>query len=86
MKAFVSENAEKELDGMEPSLSELFFGHMEKMLTMPPRRHMRFGLPFSVENVTRQARMVYHIEDGALYVLHCFKSHKEYEKWYKSFK
>ncbi len=86
MKILISENAEKELGGMEPSLRELFFRHMEKMLTTPPRRHMRFGMPFSVENVTRQARMVYHIEKETLYIIHCFKSHKEYEKWYKSFK
>lgn len=25
-------------------------------------------------------------EEGKCFVLHCFKNHKEYERWYKSFK
>jgi len=86
MEVFFSENAEKELDGMDPQIRELFFKHVEKVRNMPPRRHMKFGLPFNVEDVTKQARMVYHIEEKKLYVLRCFKDHKEYERWYKSFK
>jgi len=53
---------------------------------MPPRRHLRFGIPYHVEDVTKQARLVYDIRKDTLYVVHCFATHKEYEKWYKSFK
>lgn len=86
MKIEFSEKAEKELEKMDNSMVKLFFKHAKKVAKMPPRRHMRFGLPFNVEEVTRQARMVYNIEGDTCYVLHCFKNHKEYERWYKSFK
>jgi hypothetical protein len=66
MKAFISERAKKELDEMNSELAEAFLVHIEKLLGMPPRRHLKHG-----EN---------------LQVLHCFSSHKEYERWYKSYK
>ncbi|MCX6768141.1 MAG: hypothetical protein NTY90_05465 [Candidatus Micrarchaeota archaeon] len=53
---------------------------------MPPRRHLRFGLPYNVEEVTEQARFVYEREAGRITVVRCFATHKEYEKWYKSFR
>lgn len=86
MDVFFSEYAENELDGMDQALRTLFLKHVEKIREMQPRKHLRFGFPFNVENVTKQARMVYHIEENTLYVLHCFKNRKEYERWYKSFK
>ncbi len=88
MKIRISEKAEDELDKMESELRALFMKHIEKLGQMPPRRHLKFGLPFNVEDVTKQARMVYHTDekDETLYVLRCFKDHKEYERWYKSFK
>ena len=86
MKIVFSKKAEKELDDAEQNLRKLFIKHSEKISLMPPRRHLRFGLPFNVEEVTRQARIVYNTEEGVCFILHCFKTHKEYEKWYKSFK
>ncbi|MBI4043355.1 MAG: hypothetical protein HY393_00930 [Candidatus Diapherotrites archaeon] len=86
MKIVFSEKAEKELDDTDQGLRKLFLKHAEKIALMPPRRHMKFGLPFNVEEVTRQARIVYNIEENTCYILHCFKTHKEYERWYKSFK
>ena len=86
MKIFLSEKAEKELDEMDQSLRSLFIKHAEKIASMPPRKHLRFGLPFNVEKVTKQARIIYDIEKNICYILHCFSTHKEYERWYKSFK
>ena len=86
MKIVFSEKAEKELDDADQSLRKFFVKHAEKIALMPPRRHLRFGLPFNVEEVTRQARLVYNIDGDVCYVLHCFKTHKEYERWYESFK
>ena len=86
MPALFSKKADKELGGMDAALRKLFILHVEKMLAMPPRRHMRFGMPFYVENVTAQARMAYNIEGETIYILRCFATHKEYERWYKSFK
>ncbi len=86
MEAVFSEKAEKELDDADTSLRKLFLKHAEKIASIPPGRHLRFGLPFNVEEVTRQARIVYHIENDTCHILHCFRTHKEYERWYKSFK
>jgi mRNA-degrading endonuclease RelE of RelBE toxin-antitoxin system len=86
MKAFISERAKKELDEMNSELAEAFLVHIEKLLGMPPRRHLKHGIPCHVENVTKQARMIYEIDGENLQVLHCFSSHKEYERWYKSYK
>ena len=38
------------------------------------------------EKVTGQARIVCEIRRDTIYVLHCFGSHKEYERWYRSYK
>ncbi|MEK7540193.1 MAG: hypothetical protein AAB558_03010 [Patescibacteria group bacterium] len=86
MKILFSEKAEKELDDLDQSMRTLFIKHAEKIASMPSRRHLRFGLPFNVEEVTRQARIVYDITEDTCHILHCFKTHKEYERWYKSFK
>jgi len=86
MQVIVSEDAEKELDDMDTTLRKYFVKHIEKVSSMPPRRHLRFGLPFNVEDVTRQARLIYQVKDGVLCILRCFATHKEYERWYLSFK
>ncbi len=86
MKIVFSEKAEKELSDVDQSLKKFFIKHAEKIASMPPKRHLSFGLPFNVEEVTRLARIVYNIEEDICYILHCFKTHKEYEKWYESFK
>ena len=81
----ISKKAEKELDVMEKALRKLFIKHAEKISQMPPKRHLKFGMPFNVEEVTRQARLVYNIEQEKCYILHCFSTHKEYERWYKQY-
>jgi len=86
MEIVFSGQAERELDEADSGLREFFIQHAEKIASAPMKRHLRYGLPFFAENVTRQARIVYNIENGVCYILHCFKTHKEYERWYKSFK
>jgi len=83
---FFSDKARNDLHGMDSLLQELFVKHAEKLLSMPPRRHLKFGIPFNVEDVTKQARMVYETRGETLAVLRCFASHKDCEKWFKSFR
>ncbi len=82
----ISQKAEDDLDSMDPNLRQIFLKHMEKLNEMPPRRHMRFGLPFFVQDVTRQSRLIYFIKGQVIFILRCFSSHKEYERWYLSFR
>ena len=86
LKIFISEKAKGELDDMSSDLSEAFLTHIEKLQSMPPLRHLKHGIPCHVENVTKQARMIYDINGEILRILHCFPTHKEYERWYKSYK
>ncbi len=86
MEAIFSPKAQKALDEMDNTLRIIFLKHAEKIASGPEQRHMRFGLPFYVEEVTRQARLVYNFDAGSLFIVRCFATHKEYEKWYKSYK
>lgn len=85
METRLSDAAKEDLKKMDKSLQIFFIQHMEKLEKMPPRRHMQHGLPF-VENVTENARMPYNIEEETIWIIRCFATHKEYEKWYKSYK
>lgn len=85
MQVIISEKAESELAEMDKTMAGFFIRHIEKISQMPPRRHLRFGLPFFVEDVTKQARLIYYFENDSLFVLRCFATHKGYEKWYHSF-
>ena len=86
MKLAYFEHALRDLEKMDGSERKLFIKHIEKIMEMPLQRHMRFGMPFYVEEVTRQARLVYNFENENLFIVRCFATHKEYEKWYKSYK
>ncbi|MEK6954044.1 MAG: hypothetical protein AABX01_03490 [Candidatus Micrarchaeota archaeon] len=86
MRVVFTEVSGSDLGAMEITLRRFFIKHVEKISGELPRRHMRFGVPFFVEEVTRQARLVYEVKMGTIYIIRCFALHKEYEKWYKSFK
>ncbi len=85
MNAIFSETASEDFQALEPPLQQFFKKHIEKLREMPPRRHLRFGLPYHVEDITKQARLIYFIRGETLYIIRCFATHKDYEKWYKSF-
>lgn len=85
MEFKVTDDAKADLASMDKTLQKFFASHFRKLLAMPPRRHMRFGLPFFVEDVTTKARFAYDFEGETMVILRCFATHKEYERWYKSF-
>lgn len=82
----ILEIAEKELEKIANPLNAQFGKHIEKIASQETSRHMKHCLPYFTENVTKQARIIYYFEEKTIYVMHCFKNHKEYERWYKSFK
>ena len=86
MNVEFSDISKEEFLNLDKELQIFFKNHLRKLSEMPPRRHMKFGVPHHVEDVTKQARLVYDVSDDTLFVIHCFASHKEYEKWFKSFK
>lgn len=86
MKIVYTPQAEEQVDKMDTGIRRLFFKHIEKIVKLPLKRPLRFGIPFNVEEVTHQARLVYEFENDACYIIRCFSIHKEYEKWYKSYK
>lgn len=86
MELIFSDTARKELADLEQELKSQFIRHLAKMQEAPPRKHMKHGIPCHVENMTRQARIVYNIKGTQIYILHYFATHKEYERWYISFR
>lgn len=86
MKIIFKEQAQADFQSFDKQLQTFFQKHLDKLERMPPRRHMKFGLPWHVEEITRQARLVYNEKEDTLYVIRCFATHKEYERWYNSFR
>jgi mRNA-degrading endonuclease RelE of RelBE toxin-antitoxin system len=79
------DQAVDDLDKMDNSTYLFFMKHFEKIAQIPPRRHLKFGIPVHVEDVG-QGRIIYQIENETLFIIRCFADHKEYEKWYRSVK
>jgi mRNA-degrading endonuclease RelE of RelBE toxin-antitoxin system len=86
MEILFLDAARKEFERLPNDLQHLFLSHFEKIQSMPPRRHLRYGTPSHVEKVTRKARIIYEIHEDTMYILHCFADHKEYEQWYNSYR
>lgn len=80
----VADKARRDLRRMDKAAARIFVKHIDKISGLPPRRHLKHGLPFSVDEVGG-GRLVYEFSDGALLIIRCFASHTEYEKWYKSY-
>lgn len=85
LKLIINEKAVEDLDGMDNGQRDFFLKHINKIAVMPPRRHMKYGIPYHVEEVG-QGRLIYDMEDEVLTVIRCFSTHKEYEKWFRSYK
>jgi len=86
MELLFSDSAKRELKNLPNELKAIFLVHLEKIQAGLPRKHMKYGIPYHIEKVTKQARIIYEIKGERTYILHCFASHKEYERWYKSYK
>ncbi|MCD6227230.1 hypothetical protein J7J90_01930 [Candidatus Micrarchaeota archaeon] len=86
MEIIITEKAGNDLLNLDKRLQKYFIKHIDKLPEFQKRKHMKFGMPYFVKQVTRQARLVYNVRKDKIYVLRCFKTHKEYEKWYQSFK
>ena len=86
MKIIFEEKPQKDFNSLEPKLQGFFRVHIDKLQGIPPRRHLKHHLPWHVEDVTRQARLVYNERNDALFVIRCFATHKEYQRWYQSYR
>jgi len=87
MRIEFKDNAKEDLRGFDAQLKLFFKQHIDKLASMPLRKkHLKFGIPFHKEDVTKQARLIDDLSEDVFYVVRCFATHKEYEKWYKSYK
>ena len=86
MELIFSDDAKKELENLNQDMKNIFLLHLKKIHARPLRKHMKHGIPCHVENVTRQAGIIYDTLGDRTYILQCFTSHKEYEHWYISYK
>lgn len=86
MELIFSDSARREFENLEQELKSLFVKHFEKMQDTPPRKHLTHDISCHIEKVTRQTRIVFNIKGDRMYILHFFASHKDYERWYRSYK
>lgn len=87
MHVIFKDKALKELKKMDRSEQVLFYKHVKKIMETGPRKHLSYNVSAFVDEVV-QGRIAYQWEDKdeTLYILRCFVDHKEYEKWYNSYK
>jgi len=83
MAILFTDEGERDFGALDNSVRVKFIKHFEKLPAMPPRRHLKGGNPYFCENVTEQARIVFQKVGEDLRIVHCFATHKEYEKWYR---
>ncbi|MDQ1265468.1 MAG: hypothetical protein QG635_618 [Bacteroidota bacterium] len=81
-----TEKALSEFLSMNKSIQLLFKKGIEKIIEHPLRRHLKYGIPYHVVNITKQSRLIYSIKNDTIYIHHCFTQHKDYENWYNSYK
>jgi hypothetical protein len=83
----LSDDAEKELDKMDGSVKTIFLKRIREIAINPPQStrylHLIDGV-YCVDEIGNEKRLPYIIKDGVLYVPHCFSSHQDYDKWWKS--
>jgi mRNA-degrading endonuclease RelE of RelBE toxin-antitoxin system len=85
MNVKFTEHARKEFLKLDKQMQIRFKEAIIKITEFPDRKHLIFGLPYYVINVTKQARLIYEVQENTLFILHCFSTHKNYEKWYRGF-
>lgn len=85
MPVVLSDKAKNDLRKMDEKSARVFAKHIDKIAGLPPRRHLRHGLPYNVDEVGR-GRLVYEHKGGTLYIIRCFTNHRNYEKWYESYR
>ena len=79
-RIILSPDAKIEFARLDNSDKLAFAAHFRKFETLPPRRHLRAGLPYFVEN-SGQGRIVCKIDGDTVLVYRIFRTHKEYDKW-----
>jgi hypothetical protein len=88
MQVIFDEDAWRDLKKMDPGERILFHQHVKKLVETGPRRHFSHGIDAYKDNVGADGRMPFLRDDDeeTLRILRCFTDHKDYEKWYKSYK
>ena len=82
MNLLIKDRAKDDLKKFDKHIQKMFLDHFDKLLGIPPRRHLKHGIPVHTEKITKQARFVYDYQEDTLMVFRCFWTHKEYENWY----
>ncbi|MGA9141818.1 MAG: hypothetical protein WBZ29_16450 [Methanocella sp.] len=81
-QVLLSDKARRDLRKMDEKPALIFAKHIDKISGLPPRRHLKHGLPYNVDEVGGR-RLVYEYKEGILYIIRCFTDHRDYEKWFE---
>jgi hypothetical protein len=81
-KIMLSGQAQLEFAALDKSAKLVFAKRLVKLESAPPRKHLKGGGGYSVDEVG-QGRIICQQKGEELLVLHVFATHKEYERWYR---
>jgi len=83
VEIIITDNADEEMGNMGSSTRIRFDKHILKIAT---KRPTRFFKDHNIVQVGDQGRIIFQVDlkDDVLYILRCFSTHKDYEKWYHS--
>ena len=84
MEIVFTKMAKKEFLNLDKPIQIQFKKAIEKLIENPIRKHLKYGIPTYVIKVTKQARFIYDYANERIIILHCFSTHKDYEKWYRN--
>jgi len=79
----LADRAREELKKTPSNLQLLFLKHIKKLEDHVSGKHLGHSKYF-IEKVTDSTRIACELENDTIKVIHCFKTHKEYEDWYRS--
>lgn len=81
----ITDYADDDIGEMDEFMRTRFDKHILKIAVMRPKR---FFKNYNIEQVGDQGRIIYQTDraNDVLYILRCFATHKEYEKWCNSFR
>jgi len=75
------------MDRLPKDLRKRFYKKIKRIIkSNKQRRHLKHNVPYFSDKVTSSARLIYELIGNKIIFYKCFKDHKVYEKWLKTFK
>ncbi|MFH0906463.1 MAG: hypothetical protein V1824_03945 [archaeon] len=82
-----TEEFEKEYNKLDLFLRKKIYNKALELLEPDiSRKHLKYGLPYFVLKIDKSSRLIYNLESNKVICIKYFNTHKEYEKWFKTYR